>query len=680
MMRIGILIGFTAVLMAAPAQSPDVQFRAAQQKETVEGDLNAAIAMYRKLADDRGTPADVAARALVRLGRCYQRIGDAEARKAFERVLSQFSAQTAAAAEAKRLLAAMGDEGRAERGFSVRKLQSGIGGLARSRCITRDGKYMAVLRAGNTLEVVNVVTGERAPVSTQQPIASGSQSLYVPAISPDGQRLAVEVVTGAESAEVKLIERTSGQVRTLLKSASASSLRILDWSRDGCTILVKAGLNGGLQLVDVASGAVRPVPGSGAEEGLARLSPDGQFIAYHVSPNQTPFGAFSPGKIFVERVDGSQDRLIADPEGGATLAGWSPDGHFVLYTADNLGAECLWAVRIEDGQPRGEPVSLANGIPRSLNLTIAETGSLIVTIEEGVKSYISSVDPASGSVTSSKEFNVRRNARILSAVWSPDGNQLVYNAVRGDFGLEKPMELYLHDERTGEERTLGTFPMIPQSVSWTRDAKALVMPVVSKAGTGVFRYWLDEGRMEELVPARDGEPVARALPKLSADGRTVYYLEGSPSLNGSKLVRYDLTSRTATTIATVNRAYDVASNGEMLAISSPDPSSRTETLRILSKDGQVLRDLVRLKPEERIVALTWSSDGKWIYFGLLSKGGADIRRISPAGGNSVPTGLRIGYLMHMAVHPSGAKITYFHRSAGELWRVDGISEALAKLP
>src|SRR5262252_6838877 len=98
MIRIGILTVFTAVLVAAPAQSPDVQFRAAQQKETVEGDLNAAIALYRKLADDRSTPPDVAARALVRLGRCYQRMGNSEARKAFERVVSQFGGQTVAAA------------------------------------------------------------------------------------------------------------------------------------------------------------------------------------------------------------------------------------------------------------------------------------------------------------------------------------------------------------------------------------------------------------------------------------------------------------------------------------------------------------------------------------------------------------------------------------------------------
>src|SRR5215204_2343262 len=123
-MRGTAILTLTALLslMAAP-QAPEVHLRAAQQKETVEGDLNAAIAMYRKLADDRTTPPDVAARALVRLGRCYQRLGSTEARKAYERVLSNFSAQTAAVVEAKQLLASMQGNGAAkpEDGLVVRK-------------------------------------------------------------------------------------------------------------------------------------------------------------------------------------------------------------------------------------------------------------------------------------------------------------------------------------------------------------------------------------------------------------------------------------------------------------------------------------------------------------------------------------------------------------------------------
>ena len=535
MKRICILALLTAALMAAPAQSPDVQFRAAQQKETVEGDLNAAIAMYRKLADDRATPPDVAARALVRLGRCYQRLGNSEARKAFERVVDQFSAQTAAAAEAKHLLAAMPGNGVvAERGFVVRKLQSGVRGILDSVGVTRDGKYMAAVQPARIdLAVLNLLTGEVAAVHTQQPIVSGSEYIFEPAISPDGQSIAVDVPTGADSAELRLIERSTGQVRTLFKSDSAFRVISLDWSRDGRTILAKSGLHGGLLLIDVASGAVRSVPRSGEEEAYSRLSPDGQFIAYQTSPGWKGVGPVGPGKVFVERVDGSEDQLIADPEGGAKLAGWSLDGRFVMYTSNDVGAERLWARRVEAGKPRGEPVTLANGLPLALHFAMTGAGSLIVTMPSGQRCYIASVDPGSGTAASPAPVNARLNAQTVQATWSPDGSQMVYIAIR-DRSREKPVEIYLRDERTGEERSLGAFPMLARVMSWTTDGKALILPVQSEAGSSVVRYWLDDGRMEELIPAKDGELIFKAYPKLSPDGRTVYYLEGSYPRHGSE--------------------------------------------------------------------------------------------------------------------------------------------------
>jgi len=680
MKRTCILAVLTAGLMAAPpAQSPGVQFRAAQQKETLEGDLNAAIAMYRKLADDRTTPPDVAARALVRLGRCYQRLGNSEARKTFERVVNQFSAQTAAAAEAKQLLAAMPGNGvPAERGFTVRKLQSGVRGILDSVGVTRDGKYMAAVQAARIdLAVLNLLTGEVTAVHTQQPIASGNEYIFDPAISPDGQFIAVDVPTGADTAELRLIERSTGQVRTLYKSDSSFRVISQDWSRDGRTILAKAGLHGGLLLIDVASGAVRSVARSGEEEGFALLSPDSQFIAYQVFlPKQNAIG---PGKVFVERVDGSEDQLIADPDGGAMLAGWSSDGRFLLYTSNDMGAERLWARRVADGKPRGEPMTLANGLPLALHFAMTGAGSLIVTMPSGERCYIASVDPGSGTAALPKPVNARLNANTIHAIWSPDGNEMVYSALR-DRSQERPMELYRRDERTGAERSLGAFPMLPRSPSWTSDGKALIMPVLSEAGSSVFRYWLDDGRMEELIPAKDGEPVAKAHPKLSPDGRTVYYLQGSPSGTGSKLIGYDLTSRSGTALATVNQFYDLSRDGQFLAVAASDPTSKIEMIRVITKDGQLLRDVIRLNPEERILGMAWSSDGKWIYFGRGSSLGVEIHRVSPAGGKSVFTGLRSGAMTDISLHPNGTKIAYFDRGGSDLWRVDGIDEVHAKLP
>jgi tetratricopeptide (TPR) repeat protein len=80
-------------LLAAPQKSDKEQssLQKAIQTETVDGDLKSAIEQYKKIAQSRDH--SVAAKALLRMGECYERLGDAEARKAFERVVREFGDQ-----------------------------------------------------------------------------------------------------------------------------------------------------------------------------------------------------------------------------------------------------------------------------------------------------------------------------------------------------------------------------------------------------------------------------------------------------------------------------------------------------------------------------------------------------------------------------------------------------------
>jgi hypothetical protein len=172
------------------------------------------------------------------------------------------------------------------------------------------------------------------------------------------------------------------------------------------------------------------------------------------------------------------------------LTGWSLDGKFVLYTSGDLGTEHLWAIRVEDGRPRGEAVSLAKGLPRG-GMAMGANGSLIVMIPGAARCYVASIDPATGAASSPKSVNARLNAEILSATWSPDGARMVYGA-RRDPSTE---DVYIRDERTGEEHKLATFPLIPRNMNWTADGRALIMPQFAPAGgSAVFRYSLADGK------------------------------------------------------------------------------------------------------------------------------------------------------------------------------------------
>ena len=95
-----------ACLVTAAAQdSADVALQAALRTEVVDGDLQGAIQQYEAIA--RGSNRAAAATALLRMGRCYERLGSPDAIKAYDRVVNQFGDQKEAALEAQTRLAAM---------------------------------------------------------------------------------------------------------------------------------------------------------------------------------------------------------------------------------------------------------------------------------------------------------------------------------------------------------------------------------------------------------------------------------------------------------------------------------------------------------------------------------------------------------------------------------------------
>jgi hypothetical protein len=68
-------------------EDPAVRLERAIQLETVEGDLGAAIAEYGKIIEGKGNDRALVAKALLRLGGCHEKLGHAEARKAYQRLV-----------------------------------------------------------------------------------------------------------------------------------------------------------------------------------------------------------------------------------------------------------------------------------------------------------------------------------------------------------------------------------------------------------------------------------------------------------------------------------------------------------------------------------------------------------------------------------------------------------------
>src|SRR5260370_40818645 len=91
----------SAALLVTAQKTPESMLGAALHQEEVQGDLKGAIAAYQEVVATPGVSRKTTAEALVRMGQCYEKLGDSESRKAYERVLREYADQKEAAALAR---------------------------------------------------------------------------------------------------------------------------------------------------------------------------------------------------------------------------------------------------------------------------------------------------------------------------------------------------------------------------------------------------------------------------------------------------------------------------------------------------------------------------------------------------------------------------------------------------
>src|SRR4051812_31048554 len=73
-------------------------FQKGLAKERADADPRRALKIYEQVVRENTTNHKLAAQALIRLAECYERLGESGSRKAYERVVNEFSDQKEAVA------------------------------------------------------------------------------------------------------------------------------------------------------------------------------------------------------------------------------------------------------------------------------------------------------------------------------------------------------------------------------------------------------------------------------------------------------------------------------------------------------------------------------------------------------------------------------------------------------
>jgi dipeptidyl aminopeptidase/acylaminoacyl peptidase len=290
-----VMTGCLAIaLAAAQSRSAADQYQEALRLEEVKGDLKGAIEQYKRLAEspDRA----VAAKALVQMAGCYEKLGRSDGRIAYERVVSEFADQAEAAATARtRLATATPGDGHLQLAWFD--------------------------RTGKLIERVGAPGGYRGPE-----------------LSPDGRRLAIRD-QDLNSGEIVIFDLVRSTRSRLLRDADRNERNSMPiWSPDGSRIVFGSFRSGkyGLSMKRTDNtGTDELLIESGSPTTPMSWSPDGKFLVYTVRDTTIATlwalpmtGDRTPVRVLAEPVDGS-------PPTWGSHGQVSPDGKWIAYQTIN---------------------------------------------------------------------------------------------------------------------------------------------------------------------------------------------------------------------------------------------------------------------------------------------------------------------------------------------------------
>jgi len=278
--------------MAFGQATPDVQLKAVTHKAEVEGDLKGAMDAYRKIIASNGKDRGVVAKAMLQLAQCHEKLGQAEARKLYEQIATNYRDQAAVASQARERLAALDGGSKHTGGLTARQVATGpdvdIGS------ITSDGRLMAMTHwETGDVAIRDMAAGQVRRLNLKTTWNDSSDFAQSPVFSPDQRQIAYAWFGAKDSRyQVRLVAAEPGsKPRTLVSNPELSYFQPAGWSLDGKSILAgvwRKDRTAQLAWISAADGSVKVLKSlEWRNPGGIALSPDGRHIVYDVLEKQT---------------------------------------------------------------------------------------------------------------------------------------------------------------------------------------------------------------------------------------------------------------------------------------------------------------------------------------------------------------------------------------------------------
>lgn len=678
--RIHILCAVLSCALAArpaAAQSGYDLFQQALAKERGEGKLADAIQIYQRIVRDFGKDHGLAAKALVQIGRDYEKLGRGEAVKAYERVVREYADQREAVAEARARMAtlsAVALPGGAASGPTARALPASltekVGLLGVPAANGRSVPYVDAY-TGN-LVLYDVAAATSRTLTAVPPDQPWTQFALSPVSSADGSQVAYSWFNAQWRWELRVSPAAQLRERTIVLDSAIDWAMPFAWTPDQREVLAVVDSLGGnvvLAAVNVGTRAIRRLATLDAEPTNASLSPDGKLVVFDMPQRPGEF----VNDIFVVPIAGGEPRRLVDHPANDLFPLWTPDGRGIVFRSDRSGSWAAWYAPVTSGTVTGPVRMLKPDMERAWPLGLTRDGALYYLLHTAQTDiYTATIDPVSGKMTDGPELATQHHLGMnTDPDWSPDGRFVAFIAQRIP-DLKSPaarvlciLSLDTHEQREITLRLIAYFN--PQ---WSPDGRTiLVTGTTLERRDGIFLVDVATGRMSTLLEFPPGTHPQRGS-SWSSDSRSVFYTAYRMSDDSYHVFarRVDSDSsaelpyapdgpRVHTTVTSPRPSPD----GQWLATVVFVPRSQDAELTLIPLHGGSPRVLWRGRINTSRV-VSWSSDSREIWLPILRPPTLEFWAVSVATGQARKLDLELTRAYNIHLSSDGRRLVW---NAGE---------------
>ena len=666
--KILFIVAFIGIFLTASGfqTSPEYKILFEKAKFTMEtkGDLNGAINLFNDIIKKYPKEREYAAKSQLYIGLCYEKQGVTEARKAYERVVKEYSDQSDIVNQAKGRLAALGGSSSHE-GLVARRVltdASSVYGV-----LTTDGKYISHIdeKTGDIVQF-EVASGQTSRIINKVGAAAIETPYEFLAFTREGKQIVYDwnPKDSATPASQLRIRNLDGSGLRTFYSEKGSYVRPFDLSPDAGSVLALRGSKKAVELtlISTADGSVRVL--RNISRGLfwtlrASFSPDGRFIVFGIVREGSP----PHGEICLMTADGRNEVVIAGHPAEDQLLRWTPDGRSLIFLSDRSGTWDIWTVHITEGKQQGEPELLKRDFGYySEVLGFTPDGSFYYktnTTSGGL--YSGEVDLETGKVLVPPTLVATRYTGAPDQpTWSPDGSNLLYLSQRGVIGPGNNI-LTIRSAATGKERFLSPSLRFVNWISWAPDGCSIVAFGLTPVGLtpepingrGIFRIDTETSEITWLADLG-------FAPNLCPDGKTLVFYKNDLSIwkrntdtgEESKVVKVD----------SEGANYDLSPDGREVVF---QVDNVLKTVSLNGGEPRVLFDgLVKASYN-----LRWTRDSRYIIASKGNSVSSEIWRVPVQGGTPLKMDLSVPKMGSFTLNRDNRHFAFsvYEGTREELW-------------